>query len=108
MAAVTFKGNPMTLEGNAVKVGDSAPDFTAVDNGLQPVKLSDFKGQTVIISAIPSIDTGVCEMQTKRFSDEAAKLNAKVLTISMDLPFAQKRWCGAQGAVNLTMLSDAK
>ncbi|MBI1389436.1 MAG: thiol peroxidase [bacterium] len=103
---ITFKGNGMTLVGPELKTGAPAPDFTAVDNGLQPVKLSDLKGQVVIISAVPSIDTPVCELQTKRFNEEAGKLNAKVVTISLDLPFAQKRFCGAQGIANSVILSD--
>lgn len=105
---MTFKGNPMTLVGPALEIGQRAPDFTATDTGLAPVSLADFKGQLVIISTIPSIDTGVCELQTKRFNAEASGLKAKVLTISMDLPFAHKRFCGAQDAINLVMLSDYK
>ena len=105
---ITFKGNPLTLVGTELKTGDTAPDFTAVDAGLQPVKLSNFKGQTVIISAVPSLDTPVCEIQTKKFNQEAASLNAKVLTISVDLPFAQKRFCDAFKIQNVTVLSDYK
>lgn len=103
---ITFKGNSMTLLGNAVNVGDAAPDFTCVDNGLSPVKLSDFAGQVVIISAVPSLDTGVCEAQTIKFNENASSLNAKVLTISVDLPFAQKRFCGAHSIGNVLTLSD--
>ena len=105
---ITFKGGPLTLVGPELKVGDAAPDFTAVDSGLQPVKLSDFKGQTVIISSVPSLDTPVCEIQTKKFNQEAANLNAKVLTVSLDLPFAQKRFCDAFKIQNVTVLSDYK
>ena len=105
---ITFKGNALTLVGPALKVGDTAPDFTAVDAGLQPVKLSNFKGQTVVISAVPSLDTPVCEIQTKRFNQEAAGLAAKVLTISVDLPFAQKRFCDANKINGVTVLSDYK
>ncbi|MBN2328776.1 MAG: thiol peroxidase [Candidatus Omnitrophica bacterium] len=105
---ITFKGNPMTLIGPELNVGDAAPDFTVVDNGLQPVKLSDFKGQVVIISAVPSLDTPVCEMQTKNFNEKAASLNAKVLTISLDLPFAQKRFCSSFNIENVAVLSDYK
>jgi thiol peroxidase len=92
---VTLKGNPAILLGKCVKVGDKAPDFTVVDEGWKPVKLSDFKGKVVLISAVPSLDTPVCSLQTKRFSEEAAKLpaNVQVITISEDLPFAQKRFC---------------
>ncbi len=105
---ITFKGNGMTLVGNPVNVGDEAPDFTCVDNGLNPVKLSDFKGQVVILSTVPSLDTGVCEEQTKKFNEQAGGLNAKVLTISVDLPFAQKRFCGANGIENVLTVSDYK
>lgn len=107
MAAVTFKGNPVTLIGNEVKVGDKAPDFKVLANDLSEVFLADSKGQIRIISVVPSIDTGVCDAQTRRFNKEAALLeNVKVLTISVDLPFAQKRWCGANGIENVQMLSD--
>jgi thioredoxin-dependent peroxiredoxin len=105
---VTFKGNGVTLAGSEVKAGDAAPDFTAINQALEPVRLSDFKGQTVLISVVPSLDTGVCEMQTKRFNEEAGKLGAKVLTISVDLPFAQKRFCGAHGIDNVVVVSDYK
>ncbi len=105
---ITFKGNPLTLVGPELKVGDNAPDFMALDGALQPKKFSDFKGQTVIISSVPSLDTPVCELQTKKFSKEAANLNVKVLTISMDLPFAQKRFCEAYSIQNITVLSDFK
>ncbi len=105
---ITFKGNPLTLLGNTPKVGDTAPDFTAVNGALQPAKLSDFKGQTVVISAVPSLDTPVCEIQTKKFNQEAAGLNAKILTVSMDLPFAQKRFCDAHSIQNVTVVSDYK
>ena len=105
---ITFKGNGLTLVGPALKVGDAAPDCTVVDNTLSPVSLSSFKGQVVIISAVPSLDTPVCEVQTQRFNKEAAALNAKVLSISMDLPFAQKRFCGAHGIAGIAVLSDYK
>ena len=95
---VTFKGNPVTLVGNEVKVGDTAPDFTVLANDLSPVTLADSKGSVRIISVVPSLDTGVCDQQTRRFNEEAASLEGvRVLTISVDLPFAQKRWCGAAG-----------
>lgn len=107
MANVTFKGNPVTLVGKEVKVGDQAPDFKVIANDLSEVTLSDSKGHVRIISVVPSIDTGVCDAQTRRFNEEAAKLeNVKILTISMDLPFAQKRWCGANGIENVQLLSD--
>ncbi len=105
---ITFKGNPLTLLGTSLKVGDTAPDFTAVDGSLKPVKLSDFKGQTVVISVVPSLDTPVCEIQTKKFNQEAAGLNAKIITISLDLPFAQKRFCDAFSIKNVTVISDYK
>jgi len=102
---VTFAGKPATLYGPEIKVGDQAPDFTVVDNGLKPVSLSDFKG-VKLISVVPSLDTPVCDAQTRRFNEEAANLNATVLTISVDLPFAQKRWCGAAGIDKVITLSD--
>ncbi|HZG71567.1 MAG TPA: thiol peroxidase [Chondromyces sp.] len=107
MANVTFKGNPVTLIGNEVKVGDQAPDFKVLANDLSEVTLADTKGKVRIISVVPSIDTGVCDAQTRRFNEEAAKLdNVQVLTISVDLPFAQKRWCAANGIENVQTLSD--
>lgn len=107
MASVTFKGNPVTLPGNEVKVGDKAPDFKVLANDLSEVTLADSKGQVRLISVVPSLDTGVCDAQTRRFNEEAAKLdNVKVLTVSVDLPFAQKRWCGANGIENVQTLSD--
>ncbi|WP_243291029.1 thiol peroxidase [Bacillus sp. FJAT-47783] len=107
MANVTFKGNPVTLVGSEVKVGDQAPDFTVLANDLSQVTLANSKGQVRLISVVPSIDTGVCDAQTRRFNEEAAKLdNVKVLTVSVDLPFAQKRWCGANGIDNVEVLSD--
>lgn len=107
---ITFFGNPLTLTGYEIKQGDKAPDFTCLDNNLNPVSLKDFAGKVVIISAVPSLDTPVCDMETRRFNAEAAKLSADVvvLTISMDLPFAQKRWCGAAGVSNVKTLSDHK
>jgi thiol peroxidase len=103
-----FKGNPVTLVGPALKVGDRAPDFQAVDTSLTPVRLADFRGKTKIISAVPSLDTPVCDTETRRFNQEAAKLPEKVviLTISVDLPFAQSRWCGAAGIDRVKTLSD--
>lgn len=107
MANVTFKGNPMTLIGNEVKAGDKAPDFTVLANDLSPVTLSDTSGKVRLISVVPSIDTGVCDAQTRLFNEEAAKVdNVEVLTISADLPFAQKRWCAAAGLENVKTLSD--
>jgi len=105
---ITFKGNPMTLLGPEIRTGDKAPDFRVVDNGLAPVTLADFRGKVKIISAVPSLDTPVCDAETRRFNEEAAKLpgNAVVLTVSMDLPFAQKRWCAAAGVDRVKTLSD--
>lgn len=104
---VTLKGNPLTLIGNEVDVGQSAPDATLVANDLSEVKLSSFKGKKVILSVVPSLDTPICDLQTKRFNQEVAKLNdTAILTISMDLPFAQKRWCGATGSDKIKTLSD--
>lgn len=107
MANVTFKGNPITLLGTEVKVGDTAPEFTVLANDLSPVTLDSTKGSVRLISVVPSVDTGVCDQQTRRFNEEAANLEGvKVLTISVDLPFAQKRWCGAAGIENVQTLSD--
>jgi thiol peroxidase len=105
---ITFHGNPLTLAGNQLKVGDSAPDFEVLANDLSPVKLSGFRGKVCAISVVPSLDTPVCDIQTRRFNEEAAALgdDVVVLTISMDLPFAQKRWCGAAGIENVQTLSD--
>ncbi len=105
---VTLKGNPVTLLGNDVAVGQSAPDCTLVANDLSEFKLSSLKGKKVILSVVPSLDTGVCDKQTKRFNKEATALgnDVVVLTISMDLPFAQKRWCGAAGVDRVRTFSD--
>ena len=89
MANVTFKGNPMTLVGTEVKVGDQAPNFQVLANDLSPVSLETYKGEVKLISVVPSIDTGVCDAQTRRFNQDRGIENAKVLTISADLPFAQ-------------------
>jgi thiol peroxidase len=105
--ATTLQGRPMTLLGPELKVGDKAPDFEVVDSGLQPVNLAKTGNSVRIFSVIPSLDTPVCDAQTKRFNDAAAKLpSVGIYTISMDLPFAQKRWCGAFGVDNVKMLSD--
>jgi len=105
--ATTLRGSPLTLIGPELKAGDSAPDFTLVDNGLQPVSLKDTGNTTRIFSVVPSLDTPVCDAQTKRFNEEAAKLSGfDIYTVSMDLPFAQKRWCGAFGVDKVKMLSD--
>jgi len=106
--AVTFKGSPLTLVGRELKLGDRAPDFTCVANDLSPATLATFKGKTLLVTSVPSLDTKVCDLETHRFNEEAAKLgdNVRVLTISMDLPFAQARWCGAAGVQNVRTLSD--
>lgn len=107
MAEITFKGNPVTLLGNEVKVGEKAPDFKVLANDLSEVTLANSKGHVRLISVVPSIDTGVCDAQTRRFNEEASKLdNVKVLTVSVDLPFAQKRWCAAAGIENVQTVSD--
>ncbi|MGJ9382381.1 lipid hydroperoxide peroxidase [Salipaludibacillus neizhouensis] len=107
MAAVTFKEKPVTLTGKQLSVGDKAPEFTVLATDLSEVKLSDSKGKVRLISVVPSIDTGVCEAQTRKFNEEAAELgNVEVLTISVDLPFAQRRWCAAEGIENVQTLSD--
>ncbi|RJP74802.1 MAG: thiol peroxidase [Candidatus Abyssobacteria bacterium SURF_17] len=105
---VTFRGNPLTVLGPEVKVGEAAPDFTAVDVNLAPVKLSSYRGKVCIICSVPSLDTPVCDMETRRFNEEAARLGPQIsiLVVSMDLPFAQKRWCGAAGADRVQTLSD--
>ena len=105
---ITFQGNPLTLVGPELKTGEKAPDFRVVNNGLAPVTLADFKGKIKVLCAVPSLDTPVCDTETRRFNQEAASLPDKVavLTISMDLPFAQGRWCGAAGIDRVTTLSD--
>jgi thiol peroxidase len=106
---VTMKGNPMTLIGPELKVGDKAPDFTVVDQTLKPVKLSDYAGKTVVISVTPSIDTPVCDFQLRKINaDLAGKANTVVMNISMDLPFAIKRFCAVAEIENALALSDHK
>ena len=107
LGAATMKGNPLTLIGPELKPGDTAPDFSTVDNSLKPVTLNDTGMNVRIFSVVPSLDTPVCDAQTKRFNEEAAKLpDVDIITVSMDLPFAQKRWCGAFGIDKIKMLSD--
>lgn len=105
---VFAKGNALTLLGQELKVGDKAPDFQVVDNSLNPVKLSDFKGKVVLLSATPSIDTGICDLQAKRFNKMATEVSSDVVILSMsvDLPFALARWCGATGSDKIKTLSD--
>ena len=103
---VNMKGNPMPLEGSAVETGSSAPDFTLTGVDLKSVSLADTSGVR-IVSVVPSLDTPVCDAQTRRFNEEASKLDGvTIYTISRDLPFAQKRWCGAAGVDKVTTLSD--
>jgi len=105
---ITIHGSPLTLVGSGLKVGDPAPDFELLDNDLSPVRLSSFRGKVLIISSVPSLDTPVCDMETRRFNEEAGKLgeDVRILTVSMDLPFAQKRWCGSAGVDRVITLSD--
>lgn len=105
---VTMQGNPLTLVGNEVKVGQPAPDAELVANDLSTVRLSSFGGKVRIITSVPSLDTPVCDVETRRFNEEAGRLGdgLVVLTASMDLPFAQSRWCGAAGVKNVRTLSD--
>ena len=105
---ITIKGNPLTLVGTEITVGQKAPEFTVLDNELSPVSLSAYKGKKIIVASIPSLDTPVCDVETRRFNEEATRLSEDVvvLTISMDLPFAQKRWCGAAGVERVRTLSD--
>lgn len=105
---VTMRGNPLALEGDMPQPGSPAPDVELLDNELQPVRLSDYRGRVCVISSVPSLDTPVCDMETRRFNAEAAGLgdDVVVLTVSMDLPFAQKRWCGAAGVERVVTLSD--
>jgi thioredoxin-dependent peroxiredoxin len=107
-AVITMNGKPLTLQGNELKVGNPAPDFEVIDNNLQPIHLKDFLEKVLIISTVPSLDTPVCDIETRRFNMEAEHLDKsiKILTISMDLPFAQKRWCGAAGIDRVLTLSD--
>jgi len=106
MPNITMRGNPVTLVGDEVKVGDKARDFSVVANDLSTVTLKDTSGVRLFVT-VPSLDTGVCDAEVRRFNEEATKLpGVKVYTISMDLPFAQKRWCGAAGVENVVTLSD--
>jgi len=105
--ATTMRGNPLTLLGPELKAGDKAPDFSAVSDAMQPVDLAGTGQNVRIFSVVPSLDTPVCDAQTKRFNEEATKLPGVVIyTVSMDLPFAQKRWCGNFGIDKIKMLSD--
>lgn len=105
---ITMKGNPLTLMGQELKIGDMAPDVVLANNDLAPVSLSSYQGKVCIISSVPSLDTPVCDMETRRFNEEAGALgdDVAIITVSMDLPFAQKRWCGAAGVDKVITLSD--
>ena len=105
---VTFRGNPLTLLGPDLQVGEKAPDFQVVDTDLKPVSLQDFAGKVLLISVTPSLDTPVCDLQGRKFNELAAGLSddVVVLNISVDLPFAQKRWCGANNIDRIKVLSD--
>ncbi len=108
--AVTFQGAPLTLAGNELKVGDKAPEVVLLGNDLTPVNISSYKGKTLVIVSVPSLDTPVCDLEVRQFNERAASLgeNVVILTVSMDLPFAQKRWCGNAGVERLITLSDHK
>lgn len=107
MAAITLKGNPFSTVGNLPKVGEQAKDFSLITASLGVTKLSDFKGSKVVLNIFPSLDTGTCAASVRRFNKEASSLsNTKVLCISRDLPFAQARFCGAEGLENVITLSD--
>lgn len=108
MGLVTMKGKPLTMVGSDVKIGQRAPDFVALDNNLTPVRFSSYHGKICIISSVISLDTPVCDLQTRKFNEEASRLGpgVEILTLSMDLPFAQKRWCGAAGVDRIQTLSD--
>jgi len=110
MNRITAKGKPLTLEGILPKVNEKAPDFTALDENFSPKTLKDFKGKIKILSSVPSLDTPVCSLETKKLSDMMKRLGEDYIfiTISMDLPFAQKRWCGTEGVENVITLSDFK
>jgi len=105
---ITFKGGGMTLVGPDIRVGDEVPDFRLVDNALQPVTLADSRGKVLLITVVPSLDTPVCDAMSRRFNEEASRLPGEVVvyTVSMDLPFAQKRWCGNAGIERVVTLSD--
>lgn len=105
---VTMRGTPVTLLGDEINVGDAAPDFTVVSNDLKPVSFSSFRGKICVLSSVPSLDTPICNISTRRFNDEVAHLgkDVAILTISMDLPFAQKRWCTEAGVTGVQTFSD--
>ena len=106
--AVTFKGSDLTLVGPVLKVGQPAPECELLGNDLKPVRLSSFAGRICVLASVPSLDTPVCDTEARRSNDAAGKLgpNVAIVTVSMDLPFAQRRWCGAAGATDVITLSD--
>jgi thiol peroxidase len=109
MTSITFKNQPVTLLGQEIKVGDKAPSFSVLANDMSEVTLDSSKGKVRLFSVIPSIDTGVCDAQTRRFNEDAAKLeNVQIITVSVDLPFAQRRWCAAAGIDQVMTVSDHK
>jgi thiol peroxidase len=105
---IKFKGNPLKLAGSQPSIGEKAPDFEVLTNDLSPFKLSEHQGKAYVICSVPSLDTSVCDTEVRKFNEQAASLgeDVAVLVISMDLPFAQKRWCGAAGVKNVQTLSD--
>ncbi|QLA15196.1 thiol peroxidase [Desulfolutivibrio sulfoxidireducens] len=105
---VTFQGNPLTLLGDLPAVGAKAPEFTVLTNDVSPVGLADFTEKVLVVVSVPSVDTPVCDLETRRFNAEATGLGpqVRILVVSMDLPFAQKRWCAAAGVDRVTTLSD--
>ncbi|WP_428388593.1 thiol peroxidase [Mucisphaera sp.] len=109
-SAITLKGNPMTLVGPELKAGDTAPDFTLTAVDMSPKSLADYEGKVKILSVVPSLDTPVCDVETRKFNEEAASLgdDIVVLTVSVDTPMAMKRWCGAAGVEKVECLSDFK
>jgi len=106
--AVTFQGNPLTLTGNEVEVGDRAPNVQLLNDELKPVSLGEYQGKVSVLLSVPSLDTPVCDTETRKFNEYAGTFgpDVQVLAVSMDLPFAQKRWCGASGVERVTTLSD--
>lgn len=107
---ITHQGNVLKIKGEAIKVGQKAPAFTLTGNDLKDVKSESFAGKVLILSVVPSLDTPTCAIETKRFNKEAAEFQGKavLLTVSVDLPFAQARWCGAEGVKNIVTASDYK
>lgn len=105
---ILFGGKPVVLTGNEQKIGDPAPDFIVIDNSMAEVNLAKFRDKVLVIASVPSLETGVCDRETRTFNEKAAQLgsNVQILTISMDLPFTQKRWCGAAGVDRVLTLSD--